>query len=224
MSTKILPFGVMVIDGDTHVSKWVEDSGKLRIAEKYLKSFQKYVPIGGTVVDAGAMIGDHTATYADWVGKEGSVIAFEPNPEAFECLRHNTQGMHQVSLNRCGLSNEPAWTSMSIDQNAGASHINLARHDESVRVVPLDDFGLRNLDFFKLDIEGFEMKALIGAKNTILRLRPVMLIEVNEGALIRADSSRSELVKLIQDYGYTWSITEAGINWSDPQYDVLCIP
>jgi FkbM family methyltransferase len=224
MTTKILPFGVMVIDGDTHISKWVQQHGKLRIAEKYLAQFQKYVPVGGTVVDAGAMIGDHTATYADWVGPEGTVIAFEPNPEAFECLRHNTQGMHQVAMNRCGLSDELNWFSMAIDQNAGASHIRTEWQEKEVRVVPLDDFGLKRLDFLKLDIEGFETRALKGAFQTIQKLRPVMLIEVNEGALIRAGSSREELLKTIQDYGYSSRITEDGIDWSDPQYDVLCLP
>lgn len=222
MATKVLPFGVMVIDGDTHISKWVEQSGKLRIAEKMLAPFRKYIPVGGTVVDAGAMIGDHTATYADWVGEEGHVIAFEPNPEAFECLSHNVQGMSQVELNRVGLSDAQSWVSICIDANAGASH--LADGVGSIRVVDLDHFNLIWLDFFKLDVEGFETRALRGAKETIARLKPAMLIEVNDGALVRAGSSREELLDLIGGYGYKVTITETGIKWTDPQYDILCTP
>lgn len=222
MATKILPFGVMVIDGDTHVSKWVEQQGKLRIAEKYLKPFQKYVPVGGTVVDAGAMIGDHTATYADWVGYEGKVLAFEPNPEAFNCLAHNTRDMMQVFAYRSGLSDGNDSFAMVLSENAGASHISEIKG--SVQVWDLDHFRLDRLDFIKLDIEGFETRALQGAFQTIQKLRPVMLIEVNEGALVRAGSSREELANTIQGYGYSQRITEKGVNWSDPQYDVLCLP
>lgn len=222
MATKILHFGVMVIEGDTHISNWVEQHGKLRIAEEYLAPFQKYVPVGGTVVDAGAMIGDHTATYADWVGEEGRVIAFEPNPEAFGCLSHNVQSMSSVELNRAGLSDTPSWVAMCISENSGASH--LVDCEGPVRVVDLDHFNLTRLDFMKMDIEGFETRALRGARETIARLKPVLLIEVNEGALIRAGSSREELLKTIQDYGYTSTITGPGINWSDTEYDVLCLP
>lgn len=221
MATKILPFGVMVIDGDTHVSRWVEQEGRLRIAEKYLKPFRKYVPVGGTVVDAGAMIGDHTATYADWVGPEGSVICFEPNPEAFECLKYNI-GTEKAELCDQALSDKYYFSSLVISDNAGASY--LCDKLGAVQTIQLDGLKLNRLDFLKLDIEGFETRALRGARETIARLRPVMLIEVNEGALIRAGSSREELLKTIRGYDYWAAITEKGLSFSDPQYDVICLP
>lgn len=226
MATKILPFGVMVIDGDTHVSKWVEQAGTLRIAEKYLKPFQKYVPVGGTVVDAGAMIGDHTVTYADWVGENGRVICFEPNSEAFECLRHNTVGIHHsVTRKRYALSDSVNELNVMSSENSGASYV-YESDDEDGDVVsfPLDYFKYESVDFLKLDIEGFETRALRGARETIARCKPVMLIEVNEGALVRAGSSREELLNLISDLGYQHSITEHGITYTAPQYDVLCLP
>lgn len=223
MATKMLPFGVMVIEGDTHVSKWVEESGTLKIAEKYLSAFRKYIPVGGVVVDGGACIGDHTVTYADWVGENGAVLAFESNPEAYKCLCINTDHLSQVSRMDIGLSDSYGSLKMAVLENAGASHLIYSEGD--IPTVAMDEYlGCGRLDFLKLDIEGFETRALRGGKKTIERFKPVMLIEVNKGALVRAGSSREELLDLIRQYGYTPSITEPKIKWSDPQYDVLCLP
>lgn len=50
---KITPFGVAVVEGDTHISEWVSQHGTLRIAKHLCQRFKKYVPNGGVVVDAG---------------------------------------------------------------------------------------------------------------------------------------------------------------------------
>jgi hypothetical protein len=46
---------------------------------------------------------------------------------------------------------------------------------------PLDSFGFRNLSFIKIDVEGFEDEVLEGARLTIARNRPVILIEIQGG-------------------------------------------
>lgn len=219
---KILPNGIAVIEGDTHLSKWVEDSGTLRIAETELTPFRKYIPKCGVVIDCGAAIGDHTVTYADWVDLCGRVYAFEPNPEAYECLMKNTEGMPQVSAFRYGLSDVQGLTGVSISPNAGASFLQDGVFPKT-SLVTLDDFHLTP-DFIKIDVEGYEPKVLRGAADTIARSRPVMLIEVNSGALERAGSSQYELLSILSGMDYRTRITDNRIKWDDPQYDVLCLP
>ena len=41
----------------------------------------------------------------------------------------------------------------------------------------LDSFGLQNVDYIKLDVEGFELFVLEGARETLLRCRPVVTVE-----------------------------------------------
>lgn len=219
---KILPNGIAVIEGDTHLSKWVEDSGTLRIAEKELTPFRKYIPKCGVVIDCGAAIGDHTVTYADWVDLCGRVYAFEPNPEAYECLVNNTLSMPQVSTFCCGLSDVRGLTGIHISPNAGASFLQDGFWPKT-SLLALDAFTLTP-DFIKIDVEGYEPKVLRGAADTIARSRPVMLIEVNAGALKRAGSSRDELLKMLSDLEYRAKITDNRIKWDDPQYDVICYP
>lgn len=218
----ILPNGIAVIEGDTHVSKWVQDSGTLRIAEKMLTPFRKHIPKCGVVIDCGAMIGDHTVTYADWVTLCGRVYAFEPNPEAFACLVLNTHQMPQVTAFRIGLSDVSGSSNVQVSPNAGASYLQDGDGPE-ISLMSLDEFQITP-DFIKIDVEGYEPKVLRGAADTIARSRPVMLIEVNSGALERAGSSRDELLKMISDLEYRAKITDNRIKWDADQYDVLCLP
>ena len=63
-------------------------------------------------------------------------------------------------------------------------------------VTMVDDLGLRDCQFIKLDIEGMETEALLGASATIVQFRPVLYVEND-----RKDQS-AELIGLIQHYGY----------------------
>lgn len=225
---KILPFGVAVIEGDTHISKWVEESGTLAIAEKNLRPFRKYVPNGSCVLDIGAMIGDHTVTYADWVGPDGRVFAFEPHPESLDCLRYNTRMMTNVTVLGHGLSEFDGLMQMNSSPNFGASFLSDSGGEFSVPVMPLDSiqelaFSGR-VSFIKIDAEGGEPWIIRGGKMMIAVWKPVMLIEVNEGALQRAGSSREELFAEIRNLGYTYKITDRNLKIDDPQYDILCLP
>lgn len=219
---KILSSGIAVIEGDTHISKWVEENGRLDIAEQMLIPFRKYIPVGGRVLDIGANIGDHTATYSKWVGEEGAVYAFEPNPAAYECLCHNFSSSKNVFPSNCALSSGSGRSSFVLSENVGASF--LSGNTGTVVLRKLDEYRILSIDFIKIDVEGFETNVLRGAKVTIQNTRPVMLIEVNAGALERAGTSSSELLSLISSYGYSTEITDPKLNLSSLQFDVLCLP
>ena len=219
---KILSNGVAVIDGDTHISAWVIEHGKLAIAEEMLTPFAQYVPVGGTVIDVGASIGDHTVTYAQWVGVDGMVAAFEPHAESYECLCHNTDNLKQVLPINSALSDSEESASIVCLSNAGASYLDPDGGD--VPTLLLDNFEFKDVSFIKIDAEGYETKVLRGAVETINNSRPVMLIEVNRAALLRAGSSPEELREMVTWLDYNFVITDNRIPWSDPQFDILCLP
>lgn len=219
---KILPNGIAVVDGDTHISKWVEEHGTLAIAEDMLKPFEKYVPRGSTVIDAGANIGDHTVTYSKWVGSDGWVMAFEPNPIAYECLLHNTERLDNVVPITAGLSDKTSTVSVASDANVGASY--LVEDGTEINTSPLDFYEFKKVSFIKIDVEGYEARVLKGARVTIAKYRPVMLIEVNCSALHRAGSSVTELFNLLHEMDYMLVASDPRIDWSAPQYDILCRP
>jgi len=215
---KILPNNIAVLENDSHISRWVEETGKLDHDEYSLPIILKHIKEGDYVVDAGAFIGDHTVAYAKAVGSTGRVYAFEPNLSAYECLVYNCPSAITI---KAGLSDKPRSQFLSVAENAGASRIS-ACGDRVVPVVALDSYDLPKLDFFKLDVEGFEVSALKGAKKTITKHRPIMWIEVNEHALQQRDESPISLITYLRSelgYGLESFPPEEG-----PQYDLLCKP
>jgi hypothetical protein len=61
---------------------------------------------------------------------------------------------------------------------------------------------LSRLDFIKVDIEGWEAHFLRGAKETIARFRPAILIEVAEPILRRAGSTPADIFNALQPLDY----------------------
>jgi FkbM family methyltransferase len=211
---KILDNGIAVVEGDSHISRWVEQSGRLDHDEYALPIILEHVPEGGVVVDGGAFIGDHTTAYLKKVGRTGKVMAFEPNKEAFECLKHNCPDAECYYF---GLSDLRGAAGMVRNENVGATRV---CGGNEIILVRLDDYFFNRLDFIKLDVEGMEIRALRGAMEVIKRFKPVLWVEVNVGALEMQGTSEWELKTLLEgDLGYRCkAYPEEGA-----QYDLLCV-
>lgn len=217
--------GIYVLEHDTHLSRWIEEHGRLDIAEKQIDFYKHLIPEGGTVIDAGASLGDHAMTYAKLVGPKGTVLAFEPNPLAFKALRINLSGYPQVDAINEALFDQAGNGSLAIHPNAGASYISeMAPHREPVRLSVLDDFNLARLDFIHLDCEGCEHRAITGAWKSIKRCRPAMVIEINHACLKRYGLQESDMRALIDHIGYGWAELEPGHGPHLSQRDILATP
>ena len=184
---------IAVLKDDTHLSRWIEQQHRLDADnQEILSKVVDLIPAGGTVIDAGASLGDHAARYAT---KAGLVHAFEPQPESFECLRQNCAGL-PVRLYRCGLSDHEGELMIGDNPlslgNVGARGIHASGGGIPIQVITLDSLALAPA-LIKIDVEGHEVQVLRGARNTILRFRPVLVIEVNKWSLMPAGSSIREL-------------------------------
>lgn len=221
MNTKIkrLENGIFVMVDDTHLSRWVERDGRLDHDHRYLERFRNLVPEGGTVIDCGTSIGDHTVTYASWVGPSGCVIGFEANPDVYECCALNLGVYPWARVFNVGLSNEAGVSGIKVEPNVGASF--LIPGGREIMLAPLDDYtkDLKRCDFIKIDVEGFEVRLLLGAKETISRFHPPILMEVNEDALRKQGVSSDLLYECLLSYGYKWRAADGVL--SGPQYDIL---
>ncbi|WP_370206866.1 FkbM family methyltransferase [Pararhodobacter marinus] len=144
-----------------------------------------HVAPGGTVLDIGANVGNHTLYFAMFTGA-ARVIPVEPNPLALEPLVGNVlanrlQGLVDLSYLGFGLGAEDSagWGMKEHDRNLGATRMFAGKGDLIVRrgdgVFP----DLRP-DLVKIDVEGMEMEVLAGLEALIARARPVIMIEVRE--------------------------------------------
>jgi len=229
--------GIAILKLDSHISKWVKESGRLDHDQNVLPRILPFIPVDGIVIDAGAFIGDHTIAYVEKVGKDGGVIAFEPFTEAFECLKYNLSKYENVSLHNRALSNECKQVSMSIaGLNYGMATVSEGKGIMTVNLDSLKEPHLLNkpenrkpldlprFDFFKIDVEGMEIDVLLGAKQTIEKFKPVMFIEVNEHTLKAKGYTKNDLLQTIHDLGYTYRNVYEEQGLDDEQFDVLCFP
>lgn len=163
--------------------------------------FRRQVHAGDTVVDAGAFIGEHTKQLAKLVGPSGRVIAFEPQLRIYEELLVNLDldGVTNVRAEFAALGDKLDRVSMGAarDDNEGATAIG-TRSDQNNRVElrTLDSYALPKIAFMKIDVEGFERQVLEGARQTIARDHPTMVIEV-------WPEHRAAVLPLLDQLGYT---------------------
>ncbi len=133
---------------------------------------------GDIVIDAGAFTGNTVSYFEQCVGSTGKVYAFEPMEETFTTLQENMGNMQHVDLIQAGISHTDGHVHIA-EQNFPGASLHTAG-DIRVETRSIDSFvqeqALTRLDFIKMDIEGSEMDALKGAKNTIENLHPKMAV------------------------------------------------
>ncbi len=132
------------------------------------------------IIDGGAFIGDTAAYYSHFIGPKGKIFSFEPHPEVYETLVKNIQNNgyeNVVCLNKA--LGKSAGTLLISDESEGGGTIS-AEGDFPVEVITIDSFmetsGIEMLNIIKLDIEGSEKDALIGASKSIRKYKPKLAV------------------------------------------------
>jgi FkbM family methyltransferase len=222
---KILDSGIAVLEPelDQLLSRWVERDDDLAAYDPRIRGvFVPMIPPGGVAVDGGAHIGDHTVAYARQAGPAGRVLAFEPVPAFLRCLMHNTRDLPQVTVLPLGLGGGVERRELNVStRNAGGSRLGDLNID-GFQIVPLDLFRFPRLDFVKLDLEGFELRALRGSLRTLRKHRPLVAVETGP-QLQHYGDSHDEMVQFMQSLGYTCEKLPEE-RPGDPVHDVLFRP
>jgi FkbM family methyltransferase len=106
------------------------------------------------------------------------VIAFEPVAEFRDCLLKNVPAPN-LEVRACALGAEDTSIDMIITaENTGHSHVDTTSMGHgTIPMYRLDSLTLSQIDYIKIDCEGYENTILRGARETILRDRPIMVIE-----------------------------------------------
>jgi FkbM family methyltransferase len=131
------------------------------------------------------------------------VMTFEPDPRNFLCLEHNTRGIPNILKYNTGLGNggrASMFTPSHELDNCGALQVDPCDEGE-ISLMKLDALNLQELDLLYLDIEGFEIPALLGAAATIARCRPIVAIE-DKGLSERYGYKKDDAVGVMRAAGY----------------------
>jgi FkbM family methyltransferase len=145
---------------------------------------------GDIVVDIGAAFGLYTILASKRVGSKGKVIAIEPQKDAFEMLNRNValnRLTNVTTLNRVIYSEETKVNLYSnytiIAERAGKYKQEFVETNASTLDSLLQQNGIRDVNWIKIDVDGAEVEVLDGARNTLSESKQItLLIEVHDKA------------------------------------------
>ncbi len=171
---------------------------------------------GGGFLDVGANLGYYTRLAAHLVGPTGRVIAFEPVPETFQLLRLNTREFEYVVAEQCAVADVRATVEFYVHRSGDQSSLfpTTGARKTTVPTRPLDDWTERlpRCEMIKMDIEGGEMAALLGARKILERCKPLVYFEYAPETIGMTGATISDYERLfgrVEDAGYTlwWANT-----------------
>jgi FkbM family methyltransferase len=158
-----------------------------QIVDRDQYNTRRLIKDGDTVIDAGANIGIFAIKVShDFPGTK--IYSFEPSKETFAVLRENTKPYPNVTCVNKGLGDSESEKAMSRhvassvgsrmdDSSMGKLPRNAA--PETVSITTLDAFTAKEnlqVDFIKIDTEGYEAKILTGATQTIRSFKPTVVM------------------------------------------------
>ena len=163
-----------------------------------LQFFQQHCRGDMTLVDVGANIGLYTSLAMHGLSANGRILAFEPRPQSFALLEKNIASNHRppsialragagprVDAFNLAASTQPgAFTLYQNPDNHGDNRLYHSQDFEwqtiEVQARPLDEVlteqGVTEINFLKMDVQGYEQQVLGGLKQTLRRSSKVILM------------------------------------------------
>ena len=146
-----------------------------------LDLIDKYLPDNAIILDIGANVGSHTV-YWTLERNAKKIYSFEPLPDTFEILKTNIRLNRiktRTKLYNIALSDEVCKGSIKFytEINIGGTSF---KKDPNGKIdfKPLDKIRIpQKIDLIKIDVEGSEVNVLKGALKTIVKNKPVIVIE-----------------------------------------------
>ena len=156
-----------------------------RKGEKEIKIIPDLLVNCNRAIDIGANVG----VWSYWLSKHAKKVeSFEPNPKIFNVLKNIK--IKNVNTYNIALSNKSGSVDLLIPKgskgfsNQGASLSSIKVQGEhkslSIQAKCLDEYNFLDVNFIKIDVEGHEHEVIEGAKETIKKCKPTMVIEMEE--------------------------------------------
>lgn len=155
------------------------------------------VPKHGVLVQAGGNTGFYVKQYAE-IFK--TVYTFEPVPDLFRCLNKNVTTDNVIKIQACvGNTHELVDLKRNSENEAGSGNVS---GPGKIPTFLIDDLALPECDLIHLDVEGYEYNALRGARQTLQRCKPVVVLEHYAPWLARFNTNLDELETFLKSLNY----------------------
>jgi FkbM family methyltransferase len=184
---------------------------------------KKYIQPGTAVLDVGANFGQMSIEFSKLTGQAGKVYSFEAQKAVFDVLELNVKANSISSIeciygavyNQTGntlhfpepdFSRFSSYGSFGIDKNSNAG--------VPVNTITIDSLQIKEpVSFIKIDVQGSDLFAMQGAKETILKNKAPVLFEFEQQFQKDFDTDFDQYVNFVKSINYKFAETIMGINF-----------
>jgi len=179
-----------------------------------------FVTPGDVIVDIGANVGVYSVFFAELVGPQGSVFAFEPDPQNFARLKRTTAALARVFPLEAAVGDETGSIQLFQSKGLNFDHRTYSNPDDEysveVAITRLDDVAAlkdARIKLVKIDVQGFEMSVLGGGEDTLARNPDAkVLLEYYPWGLASSGSSPAAFIAMLKDKGFVVTAFDADPN------------
>lgn len=211
-----------------------------KINEPTWENLFKHLNRDFVVLDIGANIGYLSLNFAR-ACSEGFVFSFEPDSQNFKDLQTNIKlnDFENIKIFKKALGEKSgdAVLFKMYPNNPGANRIlstspEQSCQHENVEVAALDEIdelkSTNRIDLIKIDVEGYEMFVLKGARELIEKWRPLLFVELAEVNLRQQGYSALSLIDFIEELDYevkdARDLRDIERHKDNHHTDILCLP
>ena len=162
------------------------------------------------IIDIGANFGYHTLLFSKQCSE--NVYSFEPQIQNFNLLKDNVEinEIKNVILYNyaCGDQNceikMPVYNcEFPINMGDITPNFNIGNDFNISKSIILDEYNFSNkIDVIKIDVQGWEKKVLMGAKNLLKNNKPILIVEFEQHQLMKTNTTCKELFDYIREQNY----------------------
>lgn len=191
-------------DGESHLTEMIDKGpivdGKGTYQIHKLRLALQHTPKRRAAIDVGA----HVGLWAMHLAKEfQQLLCFEPIPAHQECFMLNMEkAPARWTLYPWACGEAEGTVAMRVNPtSSGDTWVDPDATDGDTRVVKLDDMKLKDVDFIKIDCEGYELFVLRGATELIKRDHPTIIVEQKPGRAEKFGLGRTDAVPYLESLG-----------------------
>jgi len=211
----LIHYGYIVMKKFSPKSNVLEVNGyKMRVMKgdpgisQELQTFRTHEPLstklisgllkkGMTCLDIGANIGYYVLLESNIVGDEGKVIAIEPSPPNYDCIKNNLEleNTKNVEAFNFAAGDTEGKIRFFVNKRSNGCKVLLEGEEPpnrpgTITNVPvrkvdifLEEIKVDKVDFVRMDVEGYELNIFEGMANTIRKSKPIVQLEVHKGRM-----------------------------------------
>lgn len=205
------------------LSKNNYEAAEIRLVKQSIKTDM-------TVVDIGANIGYFTLLFSQLSGKNGRVLAFEPEPENLGFLEKNIQvnNCKNIEVVAVALAESKGYIDFFVPEHTRSTASMVASNliyekgvnKISVPTESLDEYlssiGVSKVDFIKIDVQGAENIVFKGGQKTLAQEHLSIMMEYWPYGMNKAGTNVSEYLKMFEQYNFTFFELKENGNLLEP--------